>query len=576
MKKQLLIGLGLLLLVYSASGQSKIKDGTVANGGNLPNKDAILELESSGKGLLHARVALTGTANSFPLSIHVAGMMVYNTATAGDVIPGIYYNNGVKWILASAEGSGLKIQNLTGTGTPGLPGQAGGPVLGTNIVFNDSGKWLLNSVTGTWTEWKEAGNVKYDAGNQSFTYADAAGNTQSLTLVDLVKAGVTNSLTQNQDAQLVSNVSGQIQTLTVNLSGDVTGNLGTTTIAAGAVTTAKLADGNVTTAKIAPAAVQLSNMGTSGASDANKVYSTDASGNPVLVAATVLAAAGTSNSLGLANNTLTSIVNGQTATSPAVSGVDLTVNNGTLTSTVNGVVDATPVDVLATASSGLTSSNGNVVLGGTLDNSTVLTTSATKTLTIAGLSGTGAATDKIVVTDATTGVLKAISAGVLTQEPWYDVATSSGSTSNTAAMYSSGWVGVGTNVKSTDVPNEMLKVAGTICTAYGTFADYVFEDYFKGKSLINERYKFKKLAEVDAFIQKNHHLPGVTSIKKLERTAAGYSFNLSELSIQILEKTEELYLHVIAQQKQLDAKDAEVQALKERLVRLEKIVLNKK
>ncbi|RZK37130.1 MAG: hypothetical protein EOO90_25975 [Pedobacter sp.] len=65
--------------------QQKVKDGTV-NTINLPNKDAILELESRNKGLLHPRVALIHTTDASPLTGHVAGMMVYNTAAINDVM----------------------------------------------------------------------------------------------------------------------------------------------------------------------------------------------------------------------------------------------------------------------------------------------------------------------------------------------------------------------------------------------------------------------------------------------------------------------------------------------------------
>ncbi|MFK5959302.1 MAG: hypothetical protein QM495_10615, partial [Lutibacter sp.] len=49
------------------------------------------------KGFLPPRVALTSTTSASPLAAHVAGMVVYNTATAGDVIPGLYVNNGTAW-----------------------------------------------------------------------------------------------------------------------------------------------------------------------------------------------------------------------------------------------------------------------------------------------------------------------------------------------------------------------------------------------------------------------------------------------------------------------------------------------
>lgn len=67
-----------------------------------PNSDSILELYSTDKGLLITRVNLTTTASFNPLTAHVAGMIVYNTATAGAgttaVTPGFYYNDGSQWI----------------------------------------------------------------------------------------------------------------------------------------------------------------------------------------------------------------------------------------------------------------------------------------------------------------------------------------------------------------------------------------------------------------------------------------------------------------------------------------------
>jgi hypothetical protein len=72
--------------------------------GNNPatiNPNSALEVESSNKGIRFPRVALAATNNPSPLSAHIEGMMVYNTATAGspptNVIPGMYYNDGTKW-----------------------------------------------------------------------------------------------------------------------------------------------------------------------------------------------------------------------------------------------------------------------------------------------------------------------------------------------------------------------------------------------------------------------------------------------------------------------------------------------
>src|SRR5690606_20523770 len=66
------------------------------------NPSAALEIESSNKGLLLPRLELTATDNFAPLTAHVEGMTIYNTATAGTgataVTPGYYYNDGTKWV----------------------------------------------------------------------------------------------------------------------------------------------------------------------------------------------------------------------------------------------------------------------------------------------------------------------------------------------------------------------------------------------------------------------------------------------------------------------------------------------
>lgn len=67
-----------------------------------PNQNAVIEILTSNKGLLIPRVALSASNLAAPLSQHVAGMMLYNTATSGispnDVVPGYYFNNGSKWV----------------------------------------------------------------------------------------------------------------------------------------------------------------------------------------------------------------------------------------------------------------------------------------------------------------------------------------------------------------------------------------------------------------------------------------------------------------------------------------------
>ncbi len=73
--------------------------------GTAPNTSAGLDIDFSNKGLLIPRVALTGTSSFAPLGSHEAGMMVFNTAIAGDVTPGFYQDNGVKWIVPTFSGN---------------------------------------------------------------------------------------------------------------------------------------------------------------------------------------------------------------------------------------------------------------------------------------------------------------------------------------------------------------------------------------------------------------------------------------------------------------------------------------
>jgi len=70
-----------------------------------PDKNALLDLKqdntdnSSTKGLLLPRVKLNSTGEATPMTDPVEkGMVVYNTESAGDVTPGIYYNDGTKWV----------------------------------------------------------------------------------------------------------------------------------------------------------------------------------------------------------------------------------------------------------------------------------------------------------------------------------------------------------------------------------------------------------------------------------------------------------------------------------------------
>ncbi len=105
------------------SGQIRAQ---VTIGSNVtPDANSLLDLKNqsnvnaSTKGLLLPRVQLTATDNFAPLSTHVLGMVVYNTATAGtaptNVTPGYYYNNGSKWIRLADAASPINLYTADGT-----------------------------------------------------------------------------------------------------------------------------------------------------------------------------------------------------------------------------------------------------------------------------------------------------------------------------------------------------------------------------------------------------------------------------------------------------------------------------
>ena len=103
----------LLMMLGIANMEAQMRVG----GNTAPDENAILDLNSNNiddgsKGLLLPRVALISTTNANPLTVHVKGMYVYNTATVNDVFPGAYYNDGTKWVRSSGGSSESNIKQL--------------------------------------------------------------------------------------------------------------------------------------------------------------------------------------------------------------------------------------------------------------------------------------------------------------------------------------------------------------------------------------------------------------------------------------------------------------------------------
>ncbi len=111
-----------------------------------------------------------------------------------------------------------------------------------------------------------------------------------------------------------------------------------------------------------------------------------------------------------------------------------------------------------------------------------------------------------------------------------------------------GYLGVGTIN-----PSERLSVNGKIkamevnVTTSG-WADYVF----------SEGYKLRPLSEVRDFYEKNKHLPNIPD----EREVLEKGVNLSEMTVKLLEKVEELTIYLVQQQDRIGELEKEVARLK--------------
>ncbi|WP_169720781.1 autotransporter outer membrane beta-barrel domain-containing protein, partial [Arenibacter certesii] len=67
-------------------------------GTNQPDKSAAVHIQSSKRGLLIPRLKLSSTTVASPVTAPAESLLVYNTATAGDVTPGYYYWQAGKWV----------------------------------------------------------------------------------------------------------------------------------------------------------------------------------------------------------------------------------------------------------------------------------------------------------------------------------------------------------------------------------------------------------------------------------------------------------------------------------------------
>jgi len=122
----------------------------------------------------------------------------------------------------------------------------------------------------------------------------------------------------------------------------------------------------------------------------------------------------------------------------------------------------------------------------------------------------------------------------------------------------SGNVGIGT----TDTKGYMLGVNGTVAAtsvtvqAYVNWADYVFKP----------NYKLSSLTEVEAYINKNHHLAEVPTTQEV----AEKGLDLGKMNQVLIKKVEELTLYLIRQNKLIADQEKTTRSLQKQISELSK------
>ncbi|PJJ79981.1 autotransporter outer membrane beta-barrel domain-containing protein [Mucilaginibacter auburnensis] len=125
----------------------------------------------------------------------------------------------------------------------------------------------------------------------------------------------------------------------------------------------------------------------------------------------------------------------------------------------------------------------------------------------------------------------------------------------TMRIDNSGKVGIGTSI-----PDEKLTVNGNIRAKEVKVSltvpapDYVFDD----------EYELRPLKELQRYLNKNQHLPEIPSATQMEKEGV----NLSDISMGLLKKVEELTLYLIEQNKKNEAQQVEIDMLKKQIQNL--------
>lgn len=156
---------------------------------------------------------------------------------------------------------------------------------------------------------------------------------------------------------------------------------------------------------------------------------------------------------------------------------------------------------------------------------------------------------------------------------------------NGAIVNSNNTIRLGNTSVTSVITSGVVTANSFLATASGTtYADYVFERYYKGNSKINEAYRFKSIEDTESFVKQNGHLPGVVSYDEIKSN--DFKFSIDRLALSSLEKLEEQFLYITQlnkrikdqddiinhQEKKLKEQDKKIVLMERRLERLEQLM----
>ena len=163
MKKKILIFS--LLVNYVLTAQ-------VGIGTSSPNSSSQLDVISNNKGILIPRITLTGTTDATTISNgNVNSLLVFNTQTIADIIPGYYYWYVNKWIRLGSEGS---VTNLIDNGN------------GTITYINELNIQETINIAQIVRDYETLTSATFDATTGILTYNDEAGTANTMNLSAMI------------------------------------------------------------------------------------------------------------------------------------------------------------------------------------------------------------------------------------------------------------------------------------------------------------------------------------------------------------------------------------------------------